>query len=258
MSFITLTTDFGSRDPFAGILKGVIYSINPNAKITDITNDVSPQNIQQANFILKTSYRFFPKNSIHLCVVDPGVGSARKPLLIETSDYFFIGPNNGIFSTIIETENIKQVIELTEKKYWLPEVSQTFHGRDIFAPIAAFLSQGKNPKHFGNQINVNELITLPKLEMRQNKNTIAAQVQFIDHFGNIITNIPNDILFDSIKGTINNHNFDGLVQSFSGSNDKNLSAIKGSSGYMEIFIRNGNAAHTINAKFGDKLTVSFV
>lgn len=255
MQIITLTTDFGSSDPFSGILKGIIYHIYPEAKIVDITHDISPQNINKANFVLRSTYRYFPKKTIHVCVVDPGVGSKRRPILIETSNYFFIGPDNGVFSTIIESENIKTVIELTNRQFWLVDVSQTFHGRDIFAPVSAHLAKGKQVKEFGKVIEKESLVTLPVKLLIKNKDCVKGCIQFIDHFGNIITNIPNDLPTKHLKGKILGHQFTGLVSSFSEAKDCMLTAIRGSSGYIEIFINKGSAAKNINAKVDDEVEI---
>lgn len=251
MKIITLTTDFGYLDPFAGVMKGVIYSICPNVKIVDLTHDISPQDIWKGNYVIKSAYRYFPKGTIHVCVIDPGVGSLRKPILIETTSYFFIGPDNGLFTSIIETENIKSVFELTNDKYFLQEVSQTFHGRDIFAPVAAHLAAGKLPKEFGKEINIESLTKIQIPKLIKDKNSYTGIVQFIDHFGNLITNIPNNLISSKVTGKVKNTEFTGLVNSFGEGEANKLTAIKGSSGYMEIFINKGNAQKLTNTNISD-------
>ena len=139
---ITLITDFGDKSGYVGVMKGVILSINPDCQIVDITHHISPQDREEAAFVLKSAYPFFPPDSIHLVVVDPGVGSERKPIIIESGTHWFVGPDNGVFSFIFLMEGFKQVWEITNTHYFLPRVSSTFHGRDIFAPIAAHLSLG--------------------------------------------------------------------------------------------------------------------
>ena len=258
MSIITLTTDFGSSDPFFGIMKGVILNICPDARIEDITHDIEPQNIHQANFVIRSSYHYFPKNTIHICVVDPGVGSARKPILIQTENYLFVGPDNGIFTGIIEKEKITNVIELTEKKYWLKTISQTFHGRDIFSPVAAHLAKGENVLNLGKKINTEGLTRLNISRPIKKKDGYTGTVQFIDHFGNIITNVPNDEVQGNITGKVKNNDFKGLVLNFSEANSNNLHAIKGSSGYIEIFINQGNAGKFTGAKIGDTVNIIYV
>lgn len=255
MQIITLTTDFGSTDPYTGILKGVILNIFPYSKTVDITHNISPQDLYQASWTIENSYHYFPHKTIHLCIIDPGVGSSRKPLLIETKNYFFIGPDNGIFTAILEKETIVSIIELTEKKYWLQNISQTFHGRDIFASVAAHLAKGTAPKDFGRPLEKEKLVKLPLNNLIKNEKSCIGTVQHIDHFGNIITNIPATILSDKISGKFKGHDFKGPVLNYSDAELNKLFIIKGSNGYIELFINKGNAAKITNAKIGDKVEV---
>ena len=257
MPIITLTTDFGNDDPFDGVMKGVILNICPYANIVDLTHNISPQDIFQANFLLHSCYKYFPQKTIHVCVVDPGVGSLRKPILIESKNYFFIGPDNGLFTSILEKEEIKSVFELTKKKYWLKKVSQTFHGRDIFAPVSAYLAKGIKPHQCGKKIKKEDLVTLPLNKVVKTEFSRKGIVQYIDHFGNLITNIPNNNLPAQISGSFNKINFKGLVSGFAQASPQRLTAIKGSSDYMELFIFKGNAAKYTHAKIGDKVEVTF-
>ncbi len=257
MPIITLTTYFGNDDPFDGVMKGVILNICPKANIVDLTHNISPQDIFQANFLLNSCYKYFPKKTIHVCVVDPGVGSQRKPVLIETKNYYFIGPDNGLFTSIIEKEEITNVFELTEKKYWLKRVSQTFHGRDIFAPVAAYLAAGTNQNKLGQKIHKKDLATLLLNKAIKSKTSYKGIIQYIDHFGNLITNLPNDDLPQSISGVYRKIKFKGLVKSFAQAIPQKLTAIKGSSGYMELFIFKGNAAKSTKAQIGDKIEITF-
>ncbi len=257
MQIITLTTDFGGSDPYAGILKGVILNIFPYAKIVDITHNIPPQDIWQASWTIESSYNFFPHGTIHLCIVDPDVGSARKSILLETKNYFFIGPDNGIFTSIIEKEEIIDVIELTEKKYWLQNISQTFHGRDIFAPVSAHLAKGTVSKDFGLPLQKENLVKLPLNNFTKNEKGYTGIVRHIDHFGNLVTNIPDTILSNKIQGKFKGIDFKGLVANYSESEPNKLFAIKGSSGYLELFVNKGNAAKITNAKIGDKVEVRF-
>lgn len=264
MKIITLTTDFGNDDPFDGVMKGVILNICSDAKIVDLTHNIAPQDIYQANFLLSACYEYFPKGTIHVCVVDPGVGSQRKPILIETKNYYFIGPDNGIFTSVIEKEEVINVIELTEKKYWLPKVSQTFHGRDIFAPVAAHLSKHTaeisqwDVSPFGKKISDQSLIRLSLNKAVKRENGFNGIIQYIDHFGNLISNIPNESVNGKISGKIKNFNFNGLVESFANANKNTLTAIKGSSGYIELFIFKDNAQKYIDAKICDEITIEFI
>ena len=257
MQIITLTTDFGDIDPYTGILKGVILNIFPYAKVVDITHNISPQDIWQADWTIESSYHFFPHGTIHLCVVDPGVGSIRKPILIETKNYFFIGPDNGIFTSILEKEEVINVIEITEKKYWLADISRTFHGRDIFAPVSAHLAKGTAPKDFGNLLQKEDLVKLTPNDFTKNEKGCTGIVKHIDRFGNLITNIPDSNLPDKITGRFKNTDFKGLVSNYSEAEPNKLFAIKGSSGYLELFTNKGNTAKVTNAKAGDKVEVRF-
>ena len=257
MQIITLTTDFGDTDSYTGTLKGVILNIFPYAKIVDITNNISPQDTWQANWIIESSYNYFPHGTIHLCIVDPGVGSRRKPILIETKNHFFIGPDNGIFTSILEKEEIINIFELTEKKYWLQNISQTFHGRDIFAPVAAHLAKGTASKDFGQPVHKEELVTLQTNNFIKTEKGCTGIVKHIDCFGNIITNIPDSILIGKIHGKYKSADFKVLVSNYTDSEANKLSAIKGSNGYLELFINKGNAAKVTNAKIGDKVEVRF-
>ena len=256
MSVITLTTDFGETDPAVGTIKGVIYNIYPEAKIVNITNNIAQQDIWQANFVLSNSYSYFPKGSIHLCIVDPGVGGLRKPVLITSRNYFFIGPDNGIFTGILEKEEVTSVTELTEKKYWLKDISNTFHGRDIFSPVAANLAKGEIPEKFGKSIKKESLHSLPLSKPVKNGNALKGLVQYIDRFGNLITNIPNEYVIDKVFGKFKNFHFTGLMSSYSKGEPKKLFAIKGSHGFIELSINKGNAAKLTSAEVGDKVELS--
>lgn len=257
MQIITLTTDFGDIDPYAGVLKGVILNIFPYAKIVDITHNISPQDLWHANWSIESSYNYFPPKTIHLCIIDPGVGSERKPILIETKNYFFIGPNNGIFTGIFEKEELIKVIHLKERKYWLSDVSQTFHGRDIFAPVAAYLAKGIEPLDFGETLNKEDLIKISTHSFIKTEKGCVGIVKHIDHFGNIITNIPTSNLPNKLHGRFKNIDFKGLASNYSEAEPNKAFAIKGSSSYLELFINKGNFAKVTNAKAGDKVEVKF-
>ncbi len=256
MQFITLTTDFGLIDPYVGIMKGVISNIYPYAKVVDISHSISPQNILHANWVLGRSYHYFPKGTIHVCITDPGVGSTRKAVLIETKNYIFIGPDNGSFTLALEKEEIISAIELTEKKYWLPHnTSRTFHGRDIFSPIAAHVAKGEKLTEFGVPINKDELTKSEISSAIVNGKNCIGQIQYIDHFGNLITNINENLLPEKIHGKMKGIDFKGLQSSYAESEPGKLCGIIGSHGYLELFIYKGNAAKLISAKVGDKIEV---
>jgi S-adenosylmethionine hydrolase len=258
---ITLTTDFGSRDPFVGIMKGIILSINPLANIIDITHDISPQNIMEAAFAIEMSFASFPSNTIHVVIVDPGVGSVRRPILVITDRHYFVGPDNGVFSQIYTLSETLTVIHITAEHYFLPHRGPTFHGRDIFAPVAAWLSKGIGISNFGNSITDYVTISLPTL-VTPAKNTIEGNVIYIDHFGNAITNIKAkkiDELFGSKSEGILQVVVKGIETPmknyYSQAGDKGLYSLINSFGYLELFVNKGNASSDFGIVVGEKVTV---
>lgn len=244
MGVISLLTDFGNKDNFVGVMKAVILSINPRAQIIDICHNVNPQDILEAGLLLKSSFKYFPRNTVHLVVVDPGVGSKRRPILVRTKDYYFVGPDNGVLNLALKDEVIEAIFELTEDKYFLKPISDTFHGRDIFAPVAAHLSLEKKIEDFGKRIKSIEQLDLP--EPKQLKNKLVGQIIYIDRFGNLITNITKDNFEHFVKG----HNFkiciaDKMITRISHSylevKRNQTLAIFGSFGNLEISVAQANA-----------------
>lgn len=255
---IAMLTDFGLKDWFVGTMKGVILGINPSAKIVDISHDISPQNVMEASYVLKSSSSYFPDRTIFLVVIDPGVGSNRKAIIVKTSSFLYVGPDNGVLSGIYRQEEA-EVIEITNKAYFLPEISNTFQGRDIFAPVSAYLSMGVPPCLMGTKIDSIKTIEAMKPSIYDNK-TVCGSIIYIDRFGNLITNLCEDFFADhgidyksiSIKGNIIN----GLSNSYSEKPPGGLLAIKGSSGYIEISVNQGNAGELLQAGTGDKVIVN--
>jgi S-adenosylmethionine hydrolase len=196
MAIITLLTDFGLKDGFVGIMKGVILDIAPATQIVDITHEIAPQNILEGSLVLAQAANYFPAGSIHVAVVDPGVGTTRKPIAAKIGDQYFVGPDNGLFTGVIEiAEKYNQPItfyHLTNPKYWLPQVSRSFHGRDIFAPVAAHLANGISLAELGTPIAEPARIMVPHPE--QTLDGWAGQVLSVDHFGNLLTNITPEQL----------------------------------------------------------------
>src|ERR1043166_3125759 len=184
VSLITLLTDFGTRDWFAGTMKGVILGINSRAAIVDVTHQIAPGDIRSAAFALRASYKFFPKGTIHVVVVDPGVGRARKGMVVRTRDYFFVGPDNGVLSWALGGQKILHIGALENHDYFLPSVSCTFHGRDIFAPVAAHLGRGVQIQKFGPPLK--NIVRLPWPSVRKSGGVIQGEVVYVDHFGNAI------------------------------------------------------------------------
>jgi hypothetical protein len=253
---ITLITDFDTTDHFVGTMKGVIYNINPDVEIVDITHKVASYDIFDAAFALAQSYRFFPRDTIHLVVVDPGVGTSRRPLVASSLAYKFVAPDNGVLSLIYEREENVEVRDITSDHYFLNPVSATFQGRDIFAPVAAWLSKGLEVDKFGEPISDYTKFTPPKPK-RLSDNLIKGVVLKVDKFGNILTNLrPDDIpqLFAEnpppFKILINQREITRLNLAYSMGKPGELFAIVGSSGYIEICTNRGAAAKTLNVNRG--------
>ena len=257
-SIITLLTDFGSQDYFVGAMKGVILSINPAAQIVDLTHEIPPQDIHAAAFNLLASYRSFPPQTIHVAVVDPGVGSARRPLLIESGEQFFVGPDNGIFSWICERGENCRARHLTNQEFFRHPVSATFHGRDVFAPVAAALSNGLSPEKFGP--SVADLVRLESLEPKVAEEFTEASIIHIDRFGNCITNLTRDNIGEEpglVKLVINRREVTAFRKFFAehSEGDHELFCLIGSAGFLEIAARNASAAEVLDARPGQKVTL---
>lgn len=237
MSIIALLTDYGLKDHYVGTIKGVIKTINPKVEIIDISHNIELGNVLAANFLLVQSFKFFPINTIFISIVDPDVGSKCEPILIQTKNYYFIGRNNGVFSQVLENEIIEKIIVLDNDNYFLKPISNTFHGRDIFAPIAAYLSKGINPKEFGKEINSNYLFNLPLPKPLIKEDVIEGNIIYVDSFGNLITNIHKNILKNELSKyiiKINNIEIKGICSTFSDVRAKDIVCYIGSSQYLEI------------------------
>ena len=259
MPIITLLTDFGSQDYFVGAMKGVILSIDPDALLVDITHEIPPQDIQAAAFNLLAVYKSFPEGTIHVAVVDPGVGSIRAPLLIECAGQFFVGPDNGVFSWVCEREENSRAIRLTNEEFFRHPVSATFHGRDVFAPVAAALSKGVGVDQFGDEVN--DIVRLESLRAGALDGNIAGRIINIDRFGNCITNLTRDHLsegaFVSARLVIDDREITSFRRFFAegaGSDDE-LFCLFGSAGFLEIAARNASTARILNAQRGQPVVV---
>ena len=256
---ITLLTDFGTEDSYVGAMKGVILSINPDATIIDISHQIPPQDIIAGAFVLSQAAPFFPKGTVHIAVVDPGVGGKRKPILIETDKYFFVGPDNGIFDIALQNERIRRKIHLTNKDYFLGYISSTFHGRDIFSPVGAYLSLGIDPALFGKKIK-----TLTSLDVKEpfaKDGKITGRIIHIDRFGNLITNIDEGLLKKVFKNRIFevevcDNIIKRFVPSYTNAKQGEPIGLIGSSGLMEIAMREKNASIELGIKRGDVVIVS--
>ena len=257
-AIITLTTDYGGRDAFAASVKGVILKINPQAQIVDISNEITPQDIWEAAYTLRSAYSHFPKGTVHLAVVDPGVGSGRRPIIAVTESYYFVGPDNGLFSLIYQDAERLRVHHITSTHYFLPNPGPTFHGRDIFAPVAAWLAKGIPSGNFGEEITdfTRLNVPAPKAEGK----SIEGHVVHIDRFGNIITDITyKDIQPFMAEGTnlgtasvtIAGREIKGLKKFYAEAHPGEPGAIINSSGALEIFMFKQNARTTLSVKRGE-------
>jgi S-adenosyl-L-methionine hydrolase (adenosine-forming) len=252
---ITLTTDFGLTDGFVGVMKGVILSINPDAMIIDITHDIAPQNIEQGAFVFANAYRYFPPNAIHVVIVDPGVGSARRPIAMQIGETIFVAPDNGILSLEIGDSPI-QCMHLTNPKFWLPRVSNTFHGCDIFSPVAAHLSMGVPIEKMGEPMD--DWVRLPQsMKATREGNEITGQVVHIDRFGNVITNISEEMLIGMDRAKIviriGDKVIRGIRRTYADGQRGEIIALISSSWNLELAIPNGNAANEIGTLIGSVL-----
>jgi len=270
---VTLLTDFGMEDPFAAVMKGVILSTNPNATIIDITHTIEPQNIRAGAFILATAYAYFPKDTIHVAVVDPGVGSQRRGIILRVPGAFFVAPDNGLLTHVIDhlslsatpfgPENETNVVRLkrgieavsiTDPRFWRHPVSPTFHGRDVFAPVAAGLSLGVSPYEFGEKTDVLTVLPIRRPHVDEGGD-VHGEIVHVDRFGNLVTNIRSSDLPPGSAEVILGSARIGEVRRYY-EESEGLSALLGSSGYLEIALRNGSAARYLEAMEGDEVRVT--
>ena len=248
---ITLTTDFGIKDHYVGAMKGVILSINPDALIVDITHEISPHDVMKGAFVLRNFYRYFPEGTIHVVVVDPGVGGQRKPIAVEADGNVFIGPDNGVFTFAYLKSRSFKVIEISNPRYILADVSSTFHGRDIFAPVAGYVSMGTQLEDLGKEIR--NPVKLPVREPQIRGNEIIGEVIYTDHFGNLATNIPHDLVKPGSKIYIGKNIIKGISRSYSEVPEGELLAIIGSSGFLEVSVNQGRASDVVD--LGDRTII---
>jgi S-adenosylmethionine hydrolase len=257
---ISLTSDFGLRDSYVAEIKAVIVGISPNANIIDISHDIDKFDIRMAAYTLACAAPYFPKGTVHVAVVDPGVGTRRRPLLVQTQNAFYIGPDNGVLALATSNKGIEHIFEITNPKLMLTRTSNTFHGRDIFAPAAAHLANGTQPKQFGPEI---KRISTPKFaRVSRKRNMLTGEVLHIDGFGNIITNFRQEEL-DSmgIRETVNvkikNHKLRlKLGKAYADVKKKEAVVLFGSHGFLEVSVNQGNAETAFKTKTGDKITLS--
>jgi S-adenosylmethionine hydrolase len=256
---ITLTTDFGLRDSFVGVMKGVIASINPLVQVIDITHGVPAQDVLAGALVLRHAVAHFPPDTIHVAVVDPGVGSSRRPILIATEDRYLIGPDNGLLSLALSGSRLGQIVELSASAYRLRSAGTTFDGRDIFAPAAAHLSVGVAPAAFGQKLNSFCELAVPPV--RRGENTLEGEIIYIDGFGNLLTNIEEqDMRRSSARDceiSVGVARIRGLSSSYAAASAGEFVAVINSWGVLEIAVNRGNAQQSGGAGIGDKVKVMF-
>lgn len=255
---ITLTSDFGYKDPFVGMMKGVIAGINPQAHVVDLSHGVPPQDIMAGALILRNSIDYFPPDTIHVVVVDPGVGSARRPILIESNRKYLIGPDNGVLSLAVANESPNRLVHLSNSIYHRTPTSATFHGRDVFAPVAAYLSLGIDPLEFGETLDDYARITWP--QVLEVPGGLEGQIVYIDAFGNLFTNIQdhdlNKLPTANLSIFLGAITIRGLAPNYVASNEGDYIAVINSSGALEIAVYKDNAQRRSRAKIGDKVFIS--
>ena len=271
---VVFTTDFGLSDAYAGVMKGVALGINPNLRLIDLTHQILPQNVAQGSFLLGINHRFFPDDAIHVAVVDPGVGTDRRPVLLTTPCGTFVSPDNGLLSGVVDRylESVPEstgpvalpselsAVHLTNPDYWRHPVSHTFHGRDIFTPVAAHLSLGVAPRDMGEPID--HLYYLPLPQPVSQGDAITGQVIYQDVYGNLVTNIPADNLPDVelVDVRIKGRSIVGLSRTFNDNRhvgEDGLIALAGSHGYLEVALPNGSAADSLAGSEGETVTVVY-
>ena len=262
-STIALLTDFGTQDAYVGAMKGVIAGIAPRARVIDITHEIAPQDLRSAAYTLLCAYRYFPAGTIFCCVVDPGVGSARRAAAVRVrspagEDYVFVCPDNGLLTPVLEQASVSAAHALEDPRYQLSAISATFHGRDIFAPAAAHLAAGIDIGGLGAAVAPAELVRMDWPQPRRTPNGWLAHVIHVDHFGNLITNLDGDAL-EGPAGRwrigLGDLRIDGIGRTFADADIGAPVAYIGSSGFLEVAVRNGSAQRAWGLSVGDMIRV---
>lgn len=255
---ITLLTDFGTADYFVAAVKGVILTSNPLVSLVDITHEIPPQDIEAGAFALLTCYRDFPKGTVHVAVVDPGVGSSRRAIVVKAGSHYFVGPDNGLFSYVLDREPKHKTFLITKSKYFREAGSSTFHGRDLFAPVAAALAEGVKPREFGPRIE--DEVRLAPLTPVTRDGEIEGRIINVDHFGNCVTNFTSSDVPDGSQLTlrVNEKVVAAFRQFYADENESKdqIFAIWGSAGFLELSVNGGSAAERLGAKRGDPVIAS--
>ncbi len=267
-AIITLTTDFGLADGYVAAMKGVILSINPDACLVDISHEIKPGRhvgLAAGSFVLSTTYGYFPKGTVHLAVIDPGVGTDRRAIILKTPHGLFVAPDNGLLASVLSDASPQSVtsgalgadveaVAITNRRYWRSPVSATFHGRDIFAPVAAWLSLGTPMAEFGERIS-SIVVPSQALTQRRPDGSLTGRIIHIDHFGNLVTSIrQNELPEGPISVLVGGRTIAGLRRTYA--EGQGLIALIGSSGYLEIAVNGGRAVELTGAEVGDEVVVA--
>ena len=264
MSIITLLTDFGTEDAYVGVMKGAILSINPSAVVVDVCHYIDPQDVIEAAYLIKSSYRYFPRGTVHIIIVDPGVGGNRSIVAVEFSGHIFLAPDNGVLTLLMDDGKFDVIVRVENTHYFLNPISQTFHGRDIFAPVGAYISKGVPIEKLGPHLGLQDLIRLsiPKPYI-SDKDELIGTIISIDRFGNCISNINENCLNKFVKNgsekrleiKIGKTVIKSLSRSYADVGSGCPLAIIGSFGYLEIALNCDNASRQLNVEKGDPLTL---
>ncbi len=264
MSVITILSDFGSQDEYVGVMKGVIFTVCPSVSIVDITHEIDPQDIVQAAYLIPSFYRFFPKGTVHLIIIDPGVGGERDILGVKYDGHFFIAPDNGVLTLLMNHKKSDTIVRIRNTDYYMKPVSATFHGRDIFAPIGAHIANGKGLEELGIKTDIEGIVRLKDLNCRLSETgELVGKIISVDRFGNLITNIdlntlsnygktdPNHRLQVSIRSRVIN----GISETYANTDPGSPLALIGSRNHLEIAVNGGSAQRYLNARKGDIVKV---
>jgi S-adenosylmethionine hydrolase len=267
MSVISILSDFGTDDEYVGVMKGVMLSINSSVSIIDITHQIAPQDVHQAAYLIPSYYHFFPEGTVHIVVVDPGVGSRRHILALNYRDHFFIAPDNGVLSLLLNTEKSDTIIRVDNSDYFLEPLSSTFHGRDIFAAVGAQLSCGAKLEAFGTRTDVKDIVRLTNLSCRISPTgELIGKIVSIDRFGNLISNIDSVSLasfcetgaLEQLKIRIGAAVISGLSHTYSDATPNAPLALIGSRNYLEIAVNGANAQENLKAQKGDPVRLTLL
>jgi len=258
MPVVALTTDFGTADPWVGIMKGVLAGRAPAATVVDVTHGVPPQDILAGALVVARAAPYFPPGTIHVVVVDPGVGGTRRALCVETARALFVGPDNGVLSLAAPASEVRRIVHLTDETFFLAPRATTFDGRDVFAPVAAALATGTAPAALGTAVEDMERIALPPVERRGA--ALGGRVIYVDHFGNLVSNVPEDALAafprDAVSITIRAVRLRGIAASYAAAAPREPVAVVNSWGLLEIAVREGSARDVLGAGVGDAVEIA--